>query len=87
MTLQTDQPNHDSDVKAARLATAALAVDPGKWHRVVVEVHGPRMIAQIDDAPPISGESPRVDVDKIDFGIPVSGVSAEIKGIKVYSLQ
>ena len=45
------------------------------------------MIAQIDDAPPISGENPRVDVDKADFGIPVGGVSAKVKGLKVYALK
>jgi hypothetical protein len=87
MTLQVDQPNAKSDLKAVKLATSTTPVESGKWHKVVVEVHGPRMIAQMDDAPPISGENPRVDVDKVDLGIPVGGVSAKVKGLKVYAVK
>jgi hypothetical protein len=87
LTLQVDQPNASSELKAVRLATSATPVEPGKWHKAVVEVHGPRMIAQIDDAPPISGENPRVDVDKADLGFPVGGVSAKIKDVKVYAVK
>jgi len=87
MILQADQPNAKSDVKAARIAASTAPVEPGKWHKVVVEVRGAKMIAQIDDAAPISGENPRVDVDKVDFGIPVGGVSARIKDVKVFAIQ
>ena len=45
------------------------------------------MTAQIDDLAPFSGENPRVDVDKTDIGIPVAGVSAKIKNLKVYALK
>ena len=85
--LQADQPNAKSDLKAVRLAASTAKIEPGKWHKVVVEVHGPKMIAQIDDMPPLTGENPRVDVDKVDFGIPVAGVSAKVKGVKVYALK
>jgi len=87
MTLQVDAPNATSELKAVRLATSTTPVESGKWHKVVVEVHGPTMIAQLDEGPAISGENARVDVDKTDVGIPVGGVSAKVKGLKVYSLQ
>jgi hypothetical protein len=87
MTLQVDQPNHDSELKAVKLASSTAKIAPGAWHKMVVEVRGPRMIAQIDDGPAITGENPRVDVEKTDLGIPVSGVSARIKGLKVYAVK
>ena len=86
-TLQVDQPNHNSDQKAVRLATAPVKIAPGAWHKAVVEVHGPVMTAQIDNNPPITGQNPRVDVDKADVGIPVSGVSAQVKDLKVFAVK
>jgi len=85
--LQVDQPKAGSDLKAVRLATSNAKLAPGTWHKAVLEVHGPKMTARIDDLPPFSGENPRVDVDKTDIGIPVAGVSAKIKGVKVYALK
>ena len=87
MTMTADQPNPKSELKTVRMAASTAPVESGKWHKVVVEVHGPVMIAQLDDAPPISGENPRVDVDKTDVGIPVGGVSAKVKGLRVYALK
>jgi hypothetical protein len=87
MTLQVDAPNANSDLKAVKLATSTTPVEAGKWHKVVVEVHGPVMIAQLDDGPLLTGENARVDVDKTDLGIPVGGVSAKVKGVKVYALK
>jgi hypothetical protein len=43
------------------------------------------MVAQLDDSAPITGENPRVDVEKTDLGIPVGGVYAKVKGLKVYA--
>lgn len=87
MILQVDQPNAASELKAVRLASSTTTVESGKWHKVIMEVHGSRMIAQVDDAPPVSGENPRVDVDKADVGIPVAGVSAKVKDLKVYAVK
>ena len=85
--LQVDQPNAKSELKAVRLAASTAKVEPGKWHKLVVEVRGPKMTAQIDDMAPISGENPRIDVEKTDFGIPVAGVSAKVKNVKVYAVK
>ncbi len=86
MVLQTDRPTAKSDLKTVKLAELKRAVEPGKWHKVVVEVRGPRMLAQMDGGPVIAGESPLVDVDKIDFGIPVGGVSALVNDVRVYAI-
>ncbi|HEY3839392.1 MAG TPA: hypothetical protein VGL72_22620 [Bryobacteraceae bacterium] len=86
-TLQVDKPNATSEQKAVKLATSTTPVEPGKWHKAVVEVHGARMFAQIDDGAAIVGENPRIDVDKTDLGLPVAGVSAKLKDVKVYALK
>ena len=87
IALQVDKPNANSELAAVKLASSPAPIESGVWHKVVVEVKGPRMIAQLDNGTIISGENPRVDVDKIDFGIPVGGVSAKIKGVKVYAVK
>ena len=86
MTLMTDKPKADSDVKPEKLASVDTEIGAGGWHKVVVEVHGRHMMAQLDGKQSIAGESARVDVDKADFGFPVQGVSALIDYVKVYEL-
>ena len=86
MVLQTDKPAK-LDVKPERLAAVDTAIAAGEWHKVVVEVRGKRMTAQLDGKQTISGESGRVDVDKSDFGFPVSGVSASFDYVRVYEIR
>src|SRR5262249_23703224 len=86
MMLQADKPNAKSDLKPERLASLAVSVEAGKWHKVVVEVRGSRMTAQLDGKQTLEGENSRIDVDKVDFGIPVGGVSALVRGVKVYEV-
>jgi hypothetical protein len=87
MVLQTDKPNATSDLKPERLASLDTPIEAGKWHTVVVEVHGKRMTAQFDGKQTIAGESARVDVDKTDFGFPVGGVSASLDYVRVYEVR
>ena len=87
MTLQTDVPNHNSTLKAEKLATLEAAIAPSQWHKAVVEVHGNRMTAQIDGNQSVTGQSARVDVDKTDFGFPVQGVSVLLDYVRVYDLR
>lgn len=86
MLLQTDKPAK-LDVKPEKLATLDTPIAPGEWHKVLVEVHGKRMTAQLDGKQTIAGESPRVDVEKGDFGFPVQGVSASFDYVKVYDVR
>ena len=86
MLLQTDKPAK-LDVKPEKLATLDTAIAPGEWHKVVVEVRGKHMTAQLDGKQAIAGESPRVDVEKGDFGFPVQGVSASFDYVKVFEVR
>src|SRR5260370_6539440 len=47
MILQTDKPAK-LEVKPERLASLDTPIAPGEWHKVVVEVRGKRMTAQLD---------------------------------------
>lgn len=86
MVLQTDKPAK-LDIKPEKLATVDTPVAAGVWHKVVLEVRGKRMTAQLDGKQTISGESARVDVEKGDFGFPISGVSASIDYVRVYDIR
>ncbi len=86
MSLMADKPNAKSDLKPEKLASLDTEIAPGTRHKVVVEVHGSHMLAQVDGRQSLSGESQRVDVDKVDFGFPVQGVSASIDYVRVYGI-
>jgi hypothetical protein len=87
MVLQTDKPNAKSDLKPVRLAAVQFPVEPGKWHKVVVEVRGKRMTAQMDGKQTLTGENALVDVDKTDFGFPIGGVSALLDNVRVFDVK
>lgn len=84
MLLTADNPSLSGTLKPDTIAFLNTAIEPGKWHKAVVAVQGKRMIAQLDDKQTIAGESPRVDVNKADFGLHVSGMSASFDYVKVY---
>jgi hypothetical protein len=86
MVLQTDKPAK-LDIKPEKLAALDTPISTGEWHKVVLEVRGRRMTAQLDGKQTISGESARVDVEKGDFGFPVSGVSASFDYVRVYEIR
>jgi len=86
MELRTDKPKN-LDIKPEKLASVETPISAGGWHKVVVEVRGKRMTAQLDGKQTISGESEHVDVPKGDFGFPVSGVSASIDYVRVYDIR
>jgi hypothetical protein len=86
MELRTDKPAK-LDIKPEKLASVETPISAGEWHKVVVEVRGKRMTAQLDGKQTISGESEHVDVPKTDFGFPVSGVSASFDYVRVYDIR
>jgi hypothetical protein len=85
LTLMTERPTATSDPKlAATLATLDSTIEPGKWHNVVLEFRGGRMLAQLDGQKTLVGESPLLDVDKSQFAFPVGGASALLDNVRVY---
>jgi hypothetical protein len=77
----------DGKGEAAKLASLDTPIAPGKWHTAVVEVDGKKMSALVDGKHKLQGESARIDVDKIDFGFLVGGVSGSLDNVKAYELK
>jgi tetratricopeptide (TPR) repeat protein len=68
----------------APLDRLTTAIERGTWHNVVVEIHGRRIIAQLDGRPAVAGESPALDIEKSDFGVSVEGASASFDYVRMY---
>jgi hypothetical protein len=56
----------------------------GQWYTMLVEVRGSRILAHVDDTHMGFGEPEGINVDKKDFGIPVSGDSPSFRNIRVW---
>jgi hypothetical protein len=74
----------DKNDKRVHLDAKPLALKPGTWHSLVVEVQGPNVLASVDDSAVAFGAHAAIDVDKASFAISVSGVSASIKNLRVW---
>ena len=82
-TLQKDKPNATSEEKAQLLAKSTAALSTGAWHTVEIVMNGSHVTALIDGKVKLEGDNAKLDVEKVDFGFPVSGVSASYRNVKV----
>ena len=83
VTLQKDKPNANSAEKGEVLAKSATAMAAGVWHTVEIEMNGSKVKALIDGKLKLEGDNAKLDVEKVDFGFPVSGVSASYDNVKI----
>ena len=86
IALRARQPSESGALAVGTLDRLATTVEPGKWHKVILEVRGKRVIAQLDDKPPIAGETPVMDVDKYSFCLLVQGKKTSFDYIRVYEV-
>jgi hypothetical protein len=86
ITLRARQPGESGEPAMSTMDRLPTAIEPGKWHKVVVEVHGKRIITQLDNMPPVIGESPAVDVDKVGFGLFVEGIRTSFDYVRMYEV-
>ena len=70
--------------KAVTLAAVKTPLNAGQWYTMLVEVQGSQMLARIDDGHVGFGEHDGINIDKNDFGMPVSGDSASFRDIRVW---
>ena len=47
---------------------------------------GKRIITQLDNMPPVIGESPALDVDKVGFGLFVEGIRTSFDYVRMYEV-
>ena len=83
VTLQKDKPNAKSEEKAEVLAKSSTPMAAGVWHTVEIEMNGSKVKALIDGNLKLEGDNAKLDVEKVDFGFPVSGVSASYDNVKI----
>jgi hypothetical protein len=86
IVLRARQPSESGGSAVGTLERLETAVEPGKWHKGVLEVRGKRVIAQLDDKPPIAGETPVMDVDKYSFCLLVQGKRTSFDYIRIYEI-
>ena len=83
ISLQKDKPNANSEEKALALAKVQTPIAPGVWHTVVIDMKGAQITALVDGKWKLQGENEKLAVEKLDFGFPVSGVSASFSKLSV----
>lgn len=84
ITVQKD--SHDKNVadKAIVLERVPVAIKPGEWHTVVVELQGKDLLARLDGNTIAYGSHDSFDVGKANFGLTVSGESVSFKNLRVW---
>jgi len=78
--------SHDKNVadKAAVLEKKDVAIKPGVWHTLVVEIQGKEMLASLDGEAVAFGANDTIDVQKKNLGLTVAGESVSFKGLRVW---
>ncbi|MCU1237657.1 MAG: serine/threonine protein kinase with repeat [Candidatus Solibacter sp.] len=84
--LQAVQSNDLGALRMVNLDFSNIAVEPGKWHKAVVEAQGKRIVMQIDDKPAVAGESPALDVQKAKFALSVERAGASFESLRMYEV-
>ena len=70
--------------KGVVLDRREVAISPGAWHTLVVELQGKEMLASLDDKHVAYGSHPGIDRKKANFGLTVAGQSASFKNLRVW---
>lgn len=79
-----DQDGRAGPDRGAPLATREVAVKPGVWHTLVVELRGPDILATLDGTHAAYGAHPAIDKPKANLGLTVAGESVSFKGLRVW---
>jgi hypothetical protein len=87
LSVRKDDHDKTGPDKAAVLKTRKVALEPGRWHTLLVELQGPEMLARIDDETVALGSHPALDVEKTNFGLIVSGASVSFKHLAIWDAQ
>ncbi len=87
ISLRKDDHDKTGPDKAALLQTRKVAIEPGRWHTLLVELQGPEMLARIDDETVAYGSNTGIDVEKTNLGLIVSGASVSLKSLVIWEAQ
>ena len=82
--INKDKATKTSTDTAVPLDTEKVAIKPGEWHEVRVEICGPFMMACLDGNQVVFGSHDGINVEKTSIGFPVSGEGVTIKDVRVW---
>lgn len=87
LTLNKDRDKKDPASKIVALGKAAGKFEAGKWHTVLVEIHGAKVSVQADNGAKLTGSHPELDVDKTGYRFVTRGESVSIADVKVWQVE
>lgn len=73
--------------KGQVLQTVKTPLSPGRWHTLVLELHGKEMVAGLDGKSFAYGADPLLDRKKANFGFTVAGEAASFRNLRVWDSQ
>ncbi|MCI0464027.1 MAG: hypothetical protein L0Z62_44400 [Gemmataceae bacterium] len=87
ISVKKDRDKKTPGDKGAILGSCSVAIKPGVWHTLLVELHGTEMVACLDGKHFAIGKHNAIDVPKTNFGLTVSGQSMSFKNLHVWEAQ
>jgi hypothetical protein len=85
--VQKDSSDHGATDKPAVLERKAVAIKPGVWHTIVIELQGPEMLACLDGEHVAFGANEALDKPKANVGLTVAGESASFKDFIMWEAE
>jgi hypothetical protein len=83
-SIRKDDHDHDGPDKAEVFETQKVAISPGEWHTLVIELRGPEMVATLDGTHTAFGANALVDCEKGNFGFTVAGDGASFRNLQIW---
>lgn len=87
LSLNKDSHDKNQTDKSAILQKKEVAIKPGQWHTLVVEIQGNEMVASLDGQTVALGAHESINVPKKNFGLTVGGESVSFKNLRVWEAQ
>ncbi len=86
-SLNKDSHDKNQTDKSAVLEKKTVAIKPGQWHTLVIEIQGPEMVASLDGEHVAFGSHESINVKKKNLGLTVAGESVSFKDLRVWEAQ
>ncbi|MBI3467423.1 MAG: hypothetical protein HY000_30815 [Planctomycetes bacterium] len=87
LVVRKDSHDHNRADKAVTLGQQRVQIAPGVWHTLVIEIHGPELLATLDGKTVAYGSHESIAVTKSNIGLTVAGESASFKDLRVWEAQ
>ncbi len=85
LTVRTDKDKKDATIKSELIAEAKAKFEQGTWYTLQVEMVGDRVVAMTDNGLKVSGQHPRLDIEKPNYRWVMKGETLSIDDLKIWS--